>query len=61
MADIIQDLILFFGLNASPATFADFFPWFFVAVMGMELVRFVFIMIFSLIRGLCTKPRKGGE
>lgn len=61
MAVIINDLITFFGLEASPATFADFISWFLTVCIGLELVRFVFIAIFSLISAVGRGIEKGGK
>lgn len=56
MATLFNDLLVFFGIPAAPATFADFVPWFFSVLCAVGLVLFCFGMVRRMVVGV-TRTR----
>ena len=50
MYDLINDLIVFFGINEMPTNFGYFLSWFVMFLIGVELVLFVLDSVFYFIR-----------
>ena len=50
MYDLINDLVIFFGINEMPTNFGYFLSWFVMFLIGIELVLFVLDSVFYFIR-----------
>lgn len=56
MATLFNDLLVFFGITAAPATFAEFVPWMFSVLCAVGLVLFCFGMVRRMVVGV-TRTR----
>lgn len=48
MSDILNDLVLFFGLGGNPTTFLELIVWFVKMCFGCALFRYVLYSLFWL-------------
>lgn len=57
MGQIINELVVFFGVNYEPVTFVDLIVWFVQMCFGCALFRYVLYSIFWL----TNQFNKGGK
>ncbi|WP_373765963.1 hypothetical protein [Jeotgalibaca porci] len=50
MAEIIYNLLEFFGLASVPTNLAEFLPWFVVVMSGLGLFKMILALIFAEVR-----------